>query len=91
MDNETVLGLVVASNLHRSGKVTFLSELFASFWRGEFMWHASLIGFKGLDLFYVLSSVGLVVIAVISIARTRTKKPAQHSAACFGSQRPASS
>jgi hypothetical protein len=50
------------------GMWTFLSELFASFWRGEFMWHARLIGFEGLDLFYVLSSLGLVVIAVISIA-----------------------
>src|SRR5215831_6359615 len=50
------------------GMWTFLSELFASFWRGEFMWHARLIGFEGLDLFYVLSSLGLVAIAVISIA-----------------------
>lgn len=56
-----------------AGMWMFLSELFASFWRGELMWHTSLIGFKGLDLFYVLSSAGLVVIAVISIARTRTK------------------
>ena len=56
-----------------AGMWTFFSELLASFWRGEFMWHTSLIGFKGLDLFYDLSSVGLIVIAVISIARTRTK------------------
>ena len=55
------------------GVWTFLSELFASFWRGEFMWHARLIGFKGLDLFYVLSSLGLVVIAVISIAGSGAK------------------
>src|SRR5215468_8652515 len=53
------------------GMWTFLSELIASFWRGEFMWHAKTVGSKGLDLFYVLSSLGLVVIAVISLARAR--------------------
>jgi Predicted membrane protein (DUF2142) len=56
-----------------SGMWTFLSELIASFWRGEFMWHARIIGFKGMDLFYVLSSVGLLVIAAISFARARAK------------------
>src|SRR5215475_11164001 len=55
------------------GMWTFLSELFASFWRGEFMWHAALIGFKGFDRFYVLSSLGLVVIAVVSLARAPAK------------------
>jgi uncharacterized membrane protein len=53
------------------GMWTFLSELIASFWRGEFMWHATLIRFEGLDLFYVVSSVALFVIAVISLVRTR--------------------
>jgi hypothetical protein len=52
-----------------SGLWTFLSELIASFWRGEFMWHAQTIGYKGLDLFYVLSSLGLILIAVISLLR----------------------
>src|SRR5262245_30379565 len=33
-----------------SGMWMFLSELIASFWRGEFMWHAKAIGYKGLDL-----------------------------------------
>ena len=62
-----------------SGMWTFLSELIASLWRGEFMWHARIIGSKGLDLFYVLSSLGLVVIAVISLARARgnNTSPAQ--------------
>jgi hypothetical protein len=41
------------------GMWTFLSELIASFWRGEFMWHAHTIAFKGMDLFYVFSSLGL--------------------------------
>ena len=54
-----------------SGMWTFLSELIASFWRGEFLWHAHIIGFKGLDLFYVLSSLGLILIVVISLLRER--------------------
>lgn len=54
-----------------SGTWTFLSELLASFWRGEFMWHARVIGFKGLDWFYILSSGGLILIAVIALIRGR--------------------
>jgi len=53
------------------GMWTFLSELIASFWRGEFLWHAQTIGYKGLDLFYVLSSLGLILIVVISLLRDR--------------------
>jgi uncharacterized membrane protein len=52
-----------------SGFWTFLSELIASFWRGEFMWHAHTIGFKGIDLFYVWSSFGLILVSVISLLR----------------------
>ena len=52
---------------------TFLSELIASFWRGEFMWHARTIGYTPLDLFYVVSSIGLLFFAVISLARARAK------------------
>ena len=59
------------------GMWTFLSELIASFWRGEFMWHAHTIGFKGMDLFYVLSSLGLILIAVISLLRERNKRTSQ--------------
>jgi hypothetical protein len=60
-----------------SGMWTFISELIASFWRGEFMWHAHTIGFKGIDLFYVLSSLGLISIAVISLWRQRDKNTGQ--------------
>jgi len=62
------------------GMWTFLSELIASFWRGEFMWHAQTIGYRGLDLFYVLSSIGLILIAVIALLRARAKNTnaAQH-------------
>jgi Predicted membrane protein (DUF2142) len=55
------------------GMWTFLSELIASFWRGEFMWHARIIGYKELDLFYVLSSLGLIFIAVLSLVRARAR------------------
>ena len=56
-----------------SGMWTFLSELLASFWRGEFMWHAQTIDYKGIDLFYTLSSLGLIFIAVISLLRVRRR------------------
>jgi len=55
-----------------SGMWTFLSELIASFWRGEFMWHAHTIGSKGMDFFYVFSSLGLILITIASVLRTRT-------------------
>jgi hypothetical protein len=51
------------------GMWTFLSELIASFWRGELMWHAHIIGYRALDLFFVISSIGLLVIAAISLWR----------------------
>ena len=56
-----------------SGSWVFLSELIASFWRGEFMWHAHTIGFAGMDLFYVLSSVGFVLVAITSLLRKGAK------------------
>jgi uncharacterized membrane protein len=59
------------------GMWTFVCELIASFWRGEFMWHAQTIGYKGFDLFYVLSSLGLILIAVISLLRERAKNTSE--------------
>jgi hypothetical protein len=56
---------------------TFVSELIASFWRGEFMWHAHIIGFKEMDLFYVFSSLGLILVAVISLVRRRDNNTGQ--------------
>ncbi len=50
---------------------TFLSELIASFWRGEFMWHAHTIGSKGMDLFYLVSSLGFFLVAVVSLLQSR--------------------
>jgi len=73
-----------------SGLWTFLSELIASSWRGEFMWHARTIGSKGMDVFYVLSSLGLFPIAVAALFRNRAKNLAEAqrralwiAAACF--------
>jgi len=72
------------------GMWTFLSELIASFWRGEFMWHARTIGFAGMDLFYVLSSVGFVLVAIASLLRKGAKNLSETqrralwiAAACF--------
>lgn len=56
-----------------SGMWTFVSELIASFWRGEFMWHAHTIGTNAMDLFYVFSSLGLILITIVSLLRTPTK------------------
>jgi hypothetical protein len=56
-----------------SGLRMFLSELIASFWRGEFMWHAHTIGSKAMDAFYVLSSLGLFLIAIAALLWNRTK------------------
>jgi hypothetical protein len=52
-----------------SGMWIFISELLASFWRGEFMWHARTIALPAMDGFYILSSLGLVSVAVISLLR----------------------
>src|SRR5262249_47619213 len=59
------------------GMWTFLSELIATFWRGEVMWHGRTIGFKGMDLFYVFSSFGLILVAVISLLRRQDKNTGQ--------------
>jgi Predicted membrane protein (DUF2142) len=59
------------------GMWTFLSELIASFWRGEFMWHNHVISFGGVDLFYVLSSFGLILIAVISLLHAKNTSDSQ--------------
>jgi hypothetical protein len=56
-----------------AGIWTFLSELIASFWRGEFMWHGRTIAFKGMDLFYVFSSLGLILVAVVSLLYPQDK------------------
>jgi hypothetical protein len=58
----------------------FLSELLASFWRGEFMWHGRTIGARSLDLFYVLSSISLFAVAIVSLVRRRHADATQRRA-----------
>ena len=60
-----------------AGAWTFVSELIASFWRGEFMWHARIIGYRGLDFFYVVSSISLLFFAAISLVQERAKNTSQ--------------
>lgn len=59
------------------GMWTFISELIASFWRGEFMWHARTIAVPAMDWFYVLSSLGLLSVAIISLLRRNDRVTAQ--------------
>ena len=47
----------------------FISELLASFWRGEFVWHKDLLAIPSIDLFYTFSS--LLCIGVTTVATTR--------------------
>jgi hypothetical protein len=56
-----------------AGMWTFLSELTATFWRGELMWHAHTIGSKATDFFYVWSSFGVILVALISLLRPKQK------------------
>ena len=63
-----------------AGFWTFLSELLASFWRGEFMWHGRTIGPGSLDLFYVLSSIALFAVAIVSLIRRHNLDRSQRRA-----------
>ena len=36
------------------------------------MWHARTLGWKGIDLFYVVSSLGFFLVAVVSLLRKQT-------------------
>ncbi|MFN2541700.1 MAG: DUF2142 domain-containing protein [Chthoniobacterales bacterium] len=60
-----------------AGFWTFSSELLASFWRGEFMWHGHTIGSVWLNLFYVLSSIALSAVAIGSLLLRRNPDPGQ--------------
>lgn len=52
-----------------AGLWTFSSDLLASFWRGEFIWHGQRIAARSVDLFYALSSAFLLGIAAFGIWR----------------------
>jgi hypothetical protein len=41
----------------------FLTELIPTFWRGELVWHRSVLRLEGADAFYIASSIGYVSLA----------------------------
>ena len=52
------------------GAWIFWSTLMSSFWRGEFVWELTLMTIPAFDVFYWLSSLVLVVLAMINIRRS---------------------
>jgi hypothetical protein len=48
---------------------TFWPELFASFWRGEYVWHLRRIASPLMDAFYWTSTVALIAIAMVTVLR----------------------
>jgi len=50
-----------------SGLWTFISELLANFWQGEFSWHGSPLNLPVVNAFYVVPSLCLLALAVISL------------------------
>ena len=55
------------------GGSTFVSELIASFWRGEFIWHGKRLTSGFMDTFYIISSLALVAIAAADLPRLNRK------------------
>jgi hypothetical protein len=58
------------------GGSTFVSELIASFWRGEFIWHGKRLTSGLMDLFYIASSLMLVALAAADLPRLNRKDKA---------------
>jgi len=50
-----------------NGMKEFWSELMASFWRGEFIWHGKRLAFQTSDAFYWISSTLALAVALISM------------------------
>jgi hypothetical protein len=50
-----------------NGFKEFWSELMASFWRGEFVWHGKRLAFQTSDAFYWISSTLAIAVALISL------------------------
>jgi Predicted membrane protein (DUF2142) len=55
------------------GGSAFVSELLASFWRGEFYWHGKRLASGFMDTFYIISSLVLVAIAAADLPRLNRK------------------
>ncbi len=54
-----------------SGAAYFINGIGKTFWRGEFVWFLEPMAYKGVDLFYVVSSVCLVLISLPTLLRIR--------------------
>jgi hypothetical protein len=69
-----------------SGLYEFWSEVGASFWRGEFVWHAQRLTQPGMDLFYWSSSALLPAVALVRLPAERAARSALlFAAASFAS------
>ena len=62
----------------------FVSELMASFWRGEFIWHGKRLASAATDLFYVVSSLALIAITAADLPRLVRADKDTASIVCFG-------
>lgn len=59
-----------------AGFYAFWSELVASFWRGEFVWHRQRLAHFGMDIFYWSSSAVLPAVALIRLPAAREARSA---------------
>jgi hypothetical protein len=59
-----------------AGLYAFWSELAASFWRGEFVWHGQRLTQRGMDVFYWASSAVLPIAAVTRLPAARESRAA---------------
>jgi Predicted membrane protein (DUF2142) len=67
------------------GLRTFLSDLIASFWQGEMLWHHRPLALPSADLVYVMASVILLVVALLNLLpHSKTTTATQRQALWFG-------
>jgi hypothetical protein len=50
-----------------AGVKEFFSELFATFWRGEFIWHGERLASAALDAFFAICSASLLLITIATL------------------------
>jgi len=65
------------------GLWTFWSDLLASFWRGEFIWHGERLSFRSVDLFYAISSALFIGSAAVGMLQ-RKRGPSDFQRQCLG-------
>jgi len=64
---------------------TFLSNLLATFWQGEFLWHFEPLASTTVNLVYVIASLGLVALAAVALVSPKASATAtQRLALGFG-------